>query len=253
MRAAATRCHPVDVAPGDKWLSSSWPRVRRRLPDPPARVVDIGCGRAGGFVPFLLTDGYDALGVDPNAPDAPEYVRAELEEANLAPGVDVVVASTSLHHVADPARAIDRIAELLASGGVAVVIEWAWEGFDTKSAEWCFARLRPDDEEGWARRRRDEWLESGEEWPVYFRRWVQGHGLHPSEEIVRLLDERLERRELSRGPYLYADLAGTSEADEQAAIDAGLVRPGRIDYVGVLSSVSDEQQTPAARTPHPAA
>ena len=32
------------------------------------------------------------------------------------------------------------------------------------------------------------------------------------------------------GRTLFADLADTSEADEQAAIDAGLIRPGGIRY-----------------------
>jgi len=221
------------VAPGEQWLLTSWPRVRRRLPAAPARVIDVGCGPNGGFVPFLRADGYDALGVDPNAPEGPEYARTQIELADLPREVDAVIASTSLHHVIEPARAIDRIAELLVSGGTAVVVEWAWEDFDKQSAEWCFERLRPDDE-GWLRRRRDEWLESGDAWSDYLRSWVDGHGLHPSEQIVRLLDERLERRQLERGPYFYADLAGTSEADEQEAIDAGRVRPGRIDYVGTL-------------------
>jgi len=34
------------------------------------------------------------------------------------------------------------------------------------------------------------------------------------------------------GPYFFPDLACTTEADEQAAIDGGHIRPTRIDYVG---------------------
>jgi hypothetical protein len=37
---------------------------------------------------------------------------------------------------------------------------------------------------------------------------------------------------VARGPYFFPDLAGTSEADERAAIDAGLIRDTRADYVG---------------------
>ena len=32
------------------------------------------------------------------------------------------------------------------------------------------------------------------------------------------------------GPNYFADLADTTEAEEQAAIDAGLIRPGGIRY-----------------------
>ena len=34
------------------------------------------------------------------------------------------------------------------------------------------------------------------------------------------------------GSYYFADLPGVSEADEQAAIDRGLIQPGRIQYAG---------------------
>ena len=34
------------------------------------------------------------------------------------------------------------------------------------------------------------------------------------------------------GPYFFADLAGVSEVDEQAAIDAGQIQANRIQYVG---------------------
>jgi hypothetical protein len=81
-------------------------------------------------------------------------------------------------------------------------------------------------------RRRDEWLASGHEWPSYVRGWAERERLHPGEVLVRLLDERLERRLLRHGPYFFADLAGTTEDDEQTAIDAGHIHATRIDYVG---------------------
>jgi SAM-dependent methyltransferase len=97
-----------------------WPVVRGRLPAPPAQVVEIGCGPLGGFVPMLRSSGYEALGVDPEAPDDVDYRRVEFEEVELACKVDAVVASTSLHHVADPAEVIDRIASSLVGGGTLI-------------------------------------------------------------------------------------------------------------------------------------
>jgi SAM-dependent methyltransferase len=220
------------VAPGDQWLDAIWPRVRVHLPPAPACVIELGCGPLGGFVPFLRAEGYDAVGVDPKAPDAPGYLRTEFEDAELPHDVDAVVACTSLHHVEQPAQVIARMSDVLASGGAAVVVEWAWEEFDAHTAEWSFERLRTTDDPGWLHRRRDEWRASGEEWPSYLRSWAEEHGLHQAGKLVPLLDARLQRRALTRGPFLFADLAGTSEADEQAAIDAGHVRPLRIDYVG---------------------
>ena len=56
------------MTPSERWLSAAWPFVRSRLPAPPARIVDVGCGPQGGFVPMLRAAGYDAEGVDPRAP-----------------------------------------------------------------------------------------------------------------------------------------------------------------------------------------
>jgi SAM-dependent methyltransferase len=220
------------MTPGERWLAAIWRVVRPHLPSPPARVVDIGCGPLGGFVPMLRSDGYDAIGIDPAAPDEPHYQRIEFERAELPEPVDAAVASTSLHHVTDPAAVIDRIAGTLRSGGAVVVVEWAWEKFDEQTADWCFERLPSGDEAGWLNRRRSEWLASGRDWPSYLRSWAEEEGLHRGEALVRLLEERFERRLLMPGPYFFADLAGTTEADEQAAIDAGRIRASRIDFVG---------------------
>jgi SAM-dependent methyltransferase len=221
------------VAPPDLWLDTIWPRVRAHLPPAPARVVDLGCGPLGGFVPYLRSEGYDAVGVDPKAPDAPGYLRTEFEHAEVPRGVDAVVACASLHHVADPAHVLERMSDVLVTGGAVVVVEWAWEEFDAQTAEWAFGRLRVSSDPGWLNRRFDEWRTSGEDWPSYLESWAEAHGLHPAGKLVPLLDAQLRRRSLARGPFLFADLADTSEADEQAAIDAGHVRPLRIDYVGV--------------------
>jgi len=111
------------------------------LPSPPTRVLEIGCGPEGGFVPTLLARGDDAVGVDPNAPDGPAYHRVPLEDLDDPGPLDAVVASVSLHHVADLAVVLDRVAGWLAPAGTLVVLEWSWERFDTTAATWCFDRL----------------------------------------------------------------------------------------------------------------
>ncbi|HET7808807.1 MAG TPA: class I SAM-dependent methyltransferase [Gaiellaceae bacterium] len=214
----------------ERWLEATWPVVQALLPAPPARVLELGCGPLGGFVPRLRDSGCDAVGVDPNAPEEAGYHRVRFEEAELSAGADALVASASLHHVADPAEVLDRVAAALAPGGTVVVVEWAWEDLDEPTAEWGFRRLGP--EEGWLRRRREGWLESGQPWSAYFQGWAQEEGLHPAGTLLRLLDERFEHRELSRGPYLFADLAETSPEDEQRAIDAGEIRATRVVYAG---------------------
>jgi SAM-dependent methyltransferase len=218
----------------ERWLAAVWPAVRGWLPAAPAQVVEIGCGPLGGFVPMLRSSGYDALGVDPKAPDDEHYRRVAFERAEPMQDVDAVVASTSIHHVADPAEVLDRIAITLATEGRLVVVEWAWEEFDEATAAWCFQRLGPDEEAGWLHRRRDEWAASGESWSAYMRAWAEGERLHSAGTLLRLLDERFQRAHLAQGPYFFPDLARATEEDERAAIEAGQIRATRVDYVGVL-------------------
>jgi SAM-dependent methyltransferase len=209
-----------------------WPVVHDWLPAPPARVLEIGCGRHGGFVPRLRSNGYTSLGVDPNAPEGDDYRRIEFEHADLPAGFDVVVASTSLHHVRDPAEVIARVANMLAGSGTVVVIEWSWEDFDDSTAQWCFARLGPDADATWLHRRRDEWANSGQEWETYLRGWADRERIHSASTLLGLLDQRFDRQHVSRGAYCFPELAGTSERDELAAIEAGEIRATRVDYLG---------------------
>jgi SAM-dependent methyltransferase len=217
----------------DRWLAAVWPFARGRLPPAPARVLEVGCGSLGGFVPALLDAGYQAVGVDPEAPEGPDYQRVELERYDPPRPVECVVASLSLHHVADLDVALDRLQALLVPGGVLVVVEWAWERFDEPTARWCFARLAPPAprvEPGWMHRHQERWAASGLPWDGYCRAWAGQEGLHPGEVIVRGLDVRFSRQFYVEGPYFFAELAATSEAEEQAAIDAGLIQAGGIRY-----------------------
>jgi SAM-dependent methyltransferase len=221
------------MAPDDRWLAAAWPFVRGRLPPAPARVLEVGCGALGGFVPALLDAGYQAIGVDPEAPEGPDYRRTEFERYDPPWPVDCVVASLSLHHVTDLDAALDRVRDLLVPGGVLVVVEWAWERFDEPTAQWCFARLAPPApgaEPGWLHKHQQRWSASGQSWDGYLRDWATAGELHPGEQILRGLEARFTREHAADAPYLFADLVETSETEEQAAIDAGHIRAIGIRY-----------------------
>lgn len=194
---------------------------------------------AGWVVPALRREGYDAVGVDPRAPDARGYHRIEFERYELPRPVDAVVACTSLHHVDDLDQVADRARTGLLPDGVLLVVEWAWERFDEATARWCFARLAPTahaSDPGWLHRRRDEWAASGEPWDTYFRAWAKMAHLHTGSEIVHKLDERFDRLLCTDGPYFFPDLDGTTEQSEQAAIDAAQTHATCIRYVGTVGS-----------------
>jgi SAM-dependent methyltransferase len=221
------------MTPDDRWLTAVWPFVRGQMPPAPATVLEVGCGPLGGVVPALLDGGYDAVGVDPEAPEGSNYQQVEVERYDPPRPVECVVASTSLHHVADLDEVLDRLEGLLVPGGVLVVVEWASERFDEATARWCFARLTPPAprvEAGWLHKHQERWRASGQPWDDYCRAWAEQEGLHPGEEIVRGLDARFDRQFHAEGPYFFADLATTSEAEEQAAINAGLIQAGGIRY-----------------------
>lgn len=211
----------------------SWTFVRGQLPPAPESVLEIGCGAAGGFVPALRREGYDAVGIDPNAPDAPDFHRIPFESYEPPRSVAAVVASNSLHHVGDLGAAVGRICDALRPDGILVVVEWAWERFDDATAQWCFARLSDQGEPGWLHRRRDDWAASARPWDEYFPAWAGGHGLHQGQEVVRRLDARFTRRVHAEGPYFFPELSGVAEQDEQAAIDAGQIRATGIRYAGM--------------------
>jgi SAM-dependent methyltransferase len=182
---------------------------------------------------MLEQAGYQATGVDPKAPQGPSYRQVEFERYDLPGQVDAIVACASLHHVADLGATLDLAAAAPVPGGVAVIVEWARERFDEATARWCFARLpQAGDHLGGLHRRQAEWRGSGQPWDQYLRSWGQAEGLHAGQAILDELDARFDSRPATYGPYFFPELAGTSEADEQAAIDSGLIQANRIQYVG---------------------
>ncbi|MBA2772497.1 MAG: class I SAM-dependent methyltransferase [Nocardioidaceae bacterium] len=224
-------------ATGRDWLTSTWPFVHAHLPSVPAQVIEVGCGSSGGFVPALQSAGYQAIGVDPEAPEGPEYRRIEFERHDGVEPVDAVVACTSLHHVADLDEVVDRISSTLVPGGGLVVLEWAWERFDEATARWCFARIAATDvDHGWLSHHRDEWLASSAPWGSYLQGWAREHRLHSASDVIAALANRFDTQLLTPCAYLFPDLEDTSEADEQAATDAGVIQATGVRYVGSLRS-----------------
>jgi SAM-dependent methyltransferase len=219
------------VTAQERWLAALWPKIGSYLPPPPAMTMEIGCGRLGGFIPKLRANGYDGIGVDPVAPEADCYRRVEFEHVELPVDLQAVIACTSLHHVSEPGEVLEKVANGLAPGGLVIVVEWDWEGFDEASARWCFQRLGREPE-SWLHRRRDEWTASRQPWEHYFASWAEEHGLHGARRLLRDLDQRFERVRCDRGPYFFPELSDTSEADEIDAIRYGRIRAARIDYVG---------------------
>src|SRR5215216_3808848 len=113
--------------------------VLRYLPPPPARVLEIGCGPVGDLTYAIAAAGYDIVAVDPVAPEGPLFRRIPFEDFTEPGLVAAVVASLSMHHLADLPRTAQRIVELLVPGGRFILEEWDRERLlDEATARWYF-------------------------------------------------------------------------------------------------------------------
>ena len=123
----------------DPEVREAWRRLlREHLPQPPARVADLGC--ATGTLTVLLADeGYAVDGVDfsPAMVDAARTkatgragVRIELGDAGAPPlepaAYDVVLCRHVLWALPDRPGALRRWVELLTESGRLVLIEGDW-------------------------------------------------------------------------------------------------------------------------------
>ncbi|WP_328293864.1 class I SAM-dependent methyltransferase [Kineococcus sp. NBC_00420] len=120
------------------------------LPPAPSRVADLGCG-TGSLSVLVAGAGHDVLGVD-LSPAMVALARAKAAAAGLAVGfavgdaarpplapgsLDVVVARHVLWAFDDPAAALARWVDLLASGGRLLLVEGRWSTGAGISAEDC--------------------------------------------------------------------------------------------------------------------
>jgi Methyltransferase domain len=192
-----------------------------QLPEAPRRVLEVGCGRAGGVAPALVAAGYDVLAIDPEAPTGPPYRRVTLEELDDPGPFDAVVAGRVLHHVQPLAPALDKLAAL---APLLILDEFAWNHMDEPSSRWYEAQRRV-------------LVAAGREpkGPPDLAEWRWRHAdLHPYESLRREIDARYEERHFEWRPYFYRWLDGPATQElEEALIAAGAIRPIGFRYAGV--------------------
>jgi hypothetical protein len=184
--------------------------VLQHLPPPPARVVEVGCGDLGGVVPALLAARYDAIGVDPVAPEGERYLRGDFR--GLDGEFDAAVAGRVIHHLHPLDESLDKLASL---APLLVVDEFAWDLIDADLQTWYEAAHRdlPDP--------------AG---PPSLDEWRTRHAaeLHPHEAVLEALRARYDELALEWLPYFPRWL--------RADVDS----PDRIGYrwAGVRTSIT---------------
>ena len=197
--------------------------VEAQLPPAPARVLEVGCGR-GELARAIAELGYEVIAIDPDAPRGEIFRAIGLEDFADPDSFDAVVASRSLHHIADLPNALDKIGGLLRSGGRLILYEHAWERLDEATARWYLEQRAA------AGRGVPHSLES------CLAEWEEGHaGLHRSATMRRELGRHFTERFFAWTPYLHEELGGSAtEREEQELIDAGAIQATGFCYVGEL-------------------
>jgi SAM-dependent methyltransferase len=161
--------------------------VKRALPPPPARVLEVGAGD-GELAAELASAGYDVVAIDPaSTVDAVKPIA--LHELDGEPGsFDASVAVLSMHHVEPLPESCRRLAELVRGGGSLVLDELDVDRFDERAGRWWLEH-RQDGEDRFATP--DELLE--------FLR----HHCHPLSVVLGALGDWFELAPPARGAYLY--------------------------------------------------
>ena len=181
--------------------------VEEHLPAAPCRVLEVGCG-AGELAREMAGKGYAVIAIDPAAPPGDIFRAESLEKFSEPDPFDAVVASRSLHHIANLDAAVAKIATLLRPDGRLLVHEHAWERFDDATDRWYLQR---------GGRAKD---------------WREHHrDLHTSDAMLAALERSFTQLHFAWTPYLYGEL-GIDPQDERTLIETGAIQATGFSYVG---------------------
>lgn len=193
--------------------------MRRELPRPPARVLEIGAG-AGELALALRGDGYEVVAIDP-ASEGPAVLSVALNDFEGAgASFDAAIAVLSLHHVEPLAASCRRLGRLVRRGGTLVVDEFDVERFDVRAAAW------------WLERRRAA-HEHEPQTPSELVAGLREH-IHPVPVVREALGDDFAFGPTEHGPYLHRwDLPDGLLDEELGLIAAGQLPATGARFAGV--------------------
>lgn len=130
-------------------------------------ILEVGCGR--GYLSLeLARRGHDVLGVDINEetirlayrtmntdPYSSGRGRLEYEVSDFAVWnsadreFDLVIFNRALHHIPQPAKALEKARSLLGPEGRITCVEYAYDQFDHRAATWFYHIRSILEQVGW--------------------------------------------------------------------------------------------------------
>ena len=187
--------------------------VRANLPEPPARVLEVGAG-AGHLARALGAAGYDVVAIDPRSEEDDVRAVALVDLDEPAASFAAAVAVVSLHHVDPLEESCRRLGELVEPGGALIIDEFDVGSLDVGAASW--------------------WLEQraaiGESQPQSAEDLVADHRahLHTLEQILEALEPYFELGRPLRGAWLHRWNLG----DSLLAVEQEVIARGQLSAVG---------------------
>jgi len=177
------------------------------LPDPPARVLEVGAGD-GRLAAALRELGHDVVAIDPGG-EAPGVRQVALRDVDEPPAsFDAAVAVISLHHVEPLEPSCRRLGELVRPGGPFAIDEMDVDRLDERAVRWWL-----DQRTRLGHERDKEAAEIVAE---------MRHHLHSFARMREALSPWFHAGEPVRGPYLHRwHLAPGLLAPEERLIAAG--------------------------------
>jgi len=191
------------------------------------RILEVGCGR--GYLSLeLARRGHDLLGIDVNEEtiriayrtmitDPYNSGRGSLEYQvsdfavwnNVGREFDLVIFNRALHHIPQPAKALEKVRSLLGPKGRIICVEYSYDQFDGRSATWFYHVRRILEQVGWFESDTkltdslgDSVDQLKEEWHEHGRK----ERLNRFEDMYGPLKSLFEEKHFSWEPYIFWDI-----------------------------------------------